>query len=620
MVKTYLFIINPNSRESNVGVTLYYENGEKRTFNVNVPAYKHRSIDLKEKTMPEKRFGIKVTGTAPIVAATANYNKKFSSGSGGTGTTLLAKNWYFPDGYTSIDASEFINIVNPSFGAAHIKFTLYYEDGTTTVFDDTVPANSKKMFLLNNYASDMKRFSTAVESDVSVAAENTHYDDSYSAGHGSVGATAAATDSYFAYSISNDDVFSQLAVFNPSPKESSLDITFYYADGMVRQLKESVPAMMRSTIDLGKLALPDKPFGLYVSSSEPTFIKQVLYDKKHSAGYAYMGMSTIPDVEEPEIEKVEKTPQETELKYTLLGQEAVPSSKLGETIKKGLTSATKYTYSYGSSNLLAWHFSYKDERSASGALRSALAGDLFSILEVTPANIRGLSTHYFVTHKSEGYMWLNAKDIYIFVGPVQESSSTMGLAELFVAGTPPQAEHKTGLWTIIMLLAALILLILITRRVFRKNSEGEEAAWAGIIPSAKPKHKHMKKDAKTEHAAQNPGQKRADVRQQKQHSSAHPTAVKKEQHGDKKKEASATKHQKSGPKEQKENKYQKREQDSHKERPAAKPREPVKDISIKEIPRDKLTAQDLLDHMEEIPDYEDVFRHVNRDQEEIKPK
>jgi hypothetical protein len=53
-----------------------------------------------------------------------------------------------------------------------------------------------------------------------------------------------------------------------------------------------------------------------------------------------------------------------------------------------------------------------------------------------------------------------------------------------------------------------------------------------------------------------------------------------------------------------------------KPKPAAKKQK----ISIKEIPHDKLTAQDILDELEEIPDYEDVFRHVNRDQEEIKPK
>ncbi|MFC1742114.1 hypothetical protein ACFL3V_06270, partial [Nanoarchaeota archaeon] len=57
------------------------------------------------------------------------------------------------------------------------------------------------------------------------------------------------------------------------------------------------------------------------------------------------------------------------------------------------------------------------------------------------------------------------------------------------------------------------------------------------------------------------------------------------------------------------------------EEPAEEKKEtPKKKVSITEKPKEKMTAQDILDQLDDIPEYEDVFRHVNRDHEEIKPK
>ncbi len=173
MVKTYLYLLNPGMRESQASVVLYYDNGQKKTFNLQIPASRHVVVDLKEKTQPEKRFGIKVTSPVPIVAGTGNYNKHFSAGSGGVGASKLSKAWYFPDGYASVDASDFLNVVNPSFGTAHITVTVYYDDGKTRTFDETVDAASKKMLLLNNYVEQLKWYSVVVESDVSVVVEKT---------------------------------------------------------------------------------------------------------------------------------------------------------------------------------------------------------------------------------------------------------------------------------------------------------------------------------------------------------------------------------------------------------------------------------------------------------------
>ncbi|MBU2561331.1 MAG: hypothetical protein KKD17_03460 [Nanoarchaeota archaeon] len=624
MVKTYLYILNPGAREANIGVTLYYDSGEKKTFNLNVPAQKHLRVDLKDKTMPEKRFGMKVTSTVPIVASAGNFNKKFSGGSGGTGTSLLAKRWMFPDGYTSTEATEFINILNPSLGVAHLKVTLQYDDGTTRSFDETVPAQSKKMILLNNFAQEMKWFSTIVDSDVNIAVENTHYDSSYSAGHGGIGATSGATEQYFANSVAGDKSKSYLAVYNPSDKEALLDITFYYLDGTVKQLQESAPALMRSTIDLNKRAVIGMQFGMQIKSTEPVVARQVTYNQKQSSGYSQFG-AVIPAKEKAEV--VEETLPEEEAPearaegYTLQKEEVVAPSRFKEKIAAGMSSAAKYTYDKDGQTVVAWMLRYSDTKAVSKALSAALGGEMFTLLEVRPDYVRGLPAHSFIAEKSEGYMWTGGNDLYVTVAA--DAEDAYGLAELFASGNAPLTKERTGLGTIIVVLAALIALIFFVRWVFRRTPEEaaeEKSAWEDVIPSAKPK---TKKPAKKESAPKKavPAKKEKPVNKSEAPQKKH--EPKKEEHRpEKRHEEKLAKKEEHKPEKRHEDKPAKeeRKQEHKKEESLKKPAERVKNISIREIPREKMTAQDLLDQMEEIPEYEDVFRHVNRDQEEIKQK
>ncbi|MBW2972029.1 hypothetical protein KY359_03255 [Candidatus Woesearchaeota archaeon] len=604
MVKTYLYLLNPDKREANVGVTLYYDTGEKKTFNIHVPAEKHLRVDLKEKTMPEKRFGMKVTSTVPIAASSVTYNKHFSAGSGGVGSTLAAKEWYFPDGYTSVEATDFLNLVNPSFALAHYKATLYYDDGTTRVFEDTLDPQSKKMIMLNNYAAENRWYSTAVESDVDIVAEVTHYDQTYSSGHGGVGATAAAQDVYFAYAQTGAKSKAQIAIFNPSDKEAELELTSYYSDGSVKTLLAKAPSLMRSTIDLNSHAVAGKPFGMRLSSTEPVVAKLVVYDQTTSAGYGYYGAAML----EAEEEETAETPGETSAdetqavteKFTLSMEEVVATSRFNEKMQAGMAEARKYTYDYDGSSLLVWQFRYSDAKAASKALSAALSGELFTILEVGPEYIAGDDAHYFVSDKSEGYIVLSGNDVLVFVASRGDGELAYELAEMYASGTQPK-RPPTGIGTILIVLAALIVLIIFIRWVFRKTPEEieqDKSVWEDVIPSAKP--------------AQKKGPRKSPVRQQK------PRKKKPAKEHPEKEE-----HKKDHPK------REEKKEEHKKEHPEKEPKKDegrkdfpkkVKSISIKEIPRDRMTAQDILDNLEEIPEYEDVFRHVNREQEEIKQK
>jgi hypothetical protein len=624
MVKTFLHVLNPGTRSAEIGVTLYYDNGQKKTFNVHVPASSYKSIDLKEKTMPEKRFGMKVVSNVPVVASAATFNKHFSAGSGGMGSEELSKRWYFPEGYTSIDASEFLNLVNPSLGVAHVNISFYYEDGSVDSFDETVASNAKKMLLLNNHVSDGKRFSTVVESDVNILAEITHYDDTYSAGHGGVGVYETSDSAYFAYGLETSKLRSYLAVFNPASKEADLSLVFYYSDGTVAKLSRKAPGLMRTTVDLDLLAVSDKPFGLAVISSEPVVMKQVVYDSTHSAGHGYYGLKFIVPAEEETVDEDEPAPVEEEpaVEYELVKEDSVPVSKFKGPVTDGLVSVTKSSYDYDGSDLLVWRFSYDDDRSASSALNAVLSGGLFKLLEVSPSLISGFASHEFVSTKSEGYVWQNSSDVYLSVAPRGDKDLALGLSESLVPQSP--ASEKSSLGSILLIIIALVLLVIVIRWLFRHKPDEEDDDWEELIPSAKPrtrkpvpKEKPVKKAKKAAPKKEEKKPKKEDDKKEE----------KKQEPEEKEKQDDKKKDKEQKPDDNKEEKQDDKKKPAKKSRPAAKKQDTdskeekdSKHISIKEIPRDQLTAQHILDHLDEIPEYEDVFRHVNRDHEEIKPK
>ncbi len=617
MAKTYLYLFNPGTRTSTIGVTLYYDSGEKKTFTEEVPAKKSLRIDLKERSMPEKRFSIKVTGTAPIVASSGYLNKRFSAGSGGHGTTDLSDTWYFPDGFVSTDATEFLNLLNPSFEAAHIDVTLYYTDGSVRQFSETVPANSKKMVLMNNYAESIKWYSTVVESDIDIAASTTHFDDTYSAGHGGIGATKPVTFTYFAYAVAGDSASSHLAVFNPSDDDAELEITLFYADGTIKTITTNASSLARSNIDLNKQA-SNLPFGISIETSVPVVTQLVIFGKAFSAGHSYVGLpakkpSVITkksDAQNTVIETDSVSPIEPE--YKLVKTETLAPSKFKGSVREGLDNVLKSTYDYAGKTILVWRFAYVNTNSAGDASDAVLEGGLFTMLEVSPAIVSGAAVHDFISRKSEGIVWQNGSDIYLFVAAKGSPDLATGLASSIVS--PSNTDEKAGLISILLIITALIALIIIIRWLFRSSEEDD---WEEMIPSAAPeKLKVTDRKKKAAEKKKSPVKKKlfrknkvkkVEVKKEtkKPETKEEPKQTEKEKPKAAKKEPVAKKEPADIPKKSQEKKP--------KLKTIARP-----NISIKE--KVNPTAQDILDELEHIPDYEDVFRHVNRDNEEIKPK
>jgi hypothetical protein len=636
MAKTYLYLLNPGAKGSDVTVTLYYANSETRKFSVHVPAKRALSIDLKEKTMPEKRFGIKVSASEPIAVSTANFNRKFSAGSGGVGVSETAKKLYFADGYTSLDTTDFLNIINPTLTTAHLSVTFYYDDGTTTYIDETVPAYSKKLLMLGNYVSELRWFSTEVLSDADILAELTHYDESRSAGYGVFGSAEPLDSFYFSYAVAGADSKSYLALFNPSQDDASLELIFYYEDGTVKSLQAKAASLRRSTINLNEKALSGRPFGLIVKSSAKIFSTLTVYENDYSAGYGYSGglidRASLTDLALPESARngeeaaedissdsysvsdsdsviagkavldSSKSQLRQQPEYVLSEEEKVSSDKFNEKfnekITAGLESVVKQKYKHDSIPLLLWHFSYSTAHDAENASQAILSGVFLTLSEYYPVNVKDVPAFSFEAKKSSGYLWQAGSSLYLVVAPKEQSEAAQGLAEQVISEQMVDKEYTNkkapvSLKLILLLILALLLLILLVRWIFRRsNREFDELDEDDYDNEDKEDEENNGRDSPSVWEEQIPSAK-----------------PKKKKKGKKQPKHSENKRSESKNSETKKNETKK----------IQKSAEIKKTVDQKKDPK-KMTAQDFLDAVEDIPDYEDVFKHVNRENEVIKPK
>ena len=277
-----------------------------------------------------------------------------------------------------------------------------------------------------------------------------------------------------------------------------------------------------------------------------------------------------------------------------------------------------------------WVFEYKNIKSASAASSAVTSGGLFSIVKLDIDRIGPEEMHSFESEKSRGHIWTYDNTLHVFVS--SEYAYTREVAEMYVSNKPTNRNEPTGLATILIIIGALILFVIVVRWIFRKRNSfeknGDYSEWENMIPSAKPsvkrksmavKENSQSKDIKkkTQENGENTIQeKKEEIHQKKKESERQET-----NHETTSDETSVSKNDewKSDTKTKKE-KSEDPTTENNKRDKSSRSDGHVRKISIREIPHEKLTAQDILDNLDEIPDYEDVFRHVNRDQEEIRQK
>jgi len=273
-VVEWLVILNPSNDDAHTTITLYYEDGRTEFFSKDIPAHSKGGVKFNDYADAEKAFGTKIESDQPIVAQLVHYEP--AGGHGSIGSTELAKNWYFGEGYVCGEVVEWIGILNPSNDDAHTTITLYYEDGRTEFFSKDIPAHSKGGVKLNDYADAGKAFGTKIESDQPVVVQLAHYEPA--GGHGSIGSTELARTWYFGEGYVSGEVVEWLNILNPTNDDAHTTITLYYEDGRTEFFSKDIPAHSKGGVKLNDYADAGKAFGTRIDSDQPIVVQLAHYE------------------------------------------------------------------------------------------------------------------------------------------------------------------------------------------------------------------------------------------------------------------------------------------------------------------------------------------------------
>ncbi|MDD3719077.1 MAG: hypothetical protein PHP28_10510 [Actinomycetota bacterium] len=238
----------------------------------------------------------------------------------GEGGTILMGTWsaedepsafYFAEGYTGAGFQEYLALGNPNAEDATARVTYMLPDGAKDPVEYTIPANSRNTIDVNSeletrwdYVGDV---SLKVESEDEIIAERPmyfDYMDKWKGGHDAVGATAPASEWYFAEGYTGYGFEMWVCVLNPS--DAPADLTFRFQtqeeDEEIVVGGGTVPANSRRTF-LANDLLGGMSYqtSLKLESTAPVVAERPMYfsyqgygePKNWQGGHCVMGVTSL---------------------------------------------------------------------------------------------------------------------------------------------------------------------------------------------------------------------------------------------------------------------------------------------------------------------------------------
>jgi hypothetical protein len=255
-----------------------------------------------------------VTADLNGVTSTAG-DHAWAVGEGGTilmGAAAKPSTFYFAEGYTGDGFQEYLALGNPNPVEATAMVTYMLPDGAKDPVEYAVPANSRNTINVNAelqtrwaYAGDV---SLKVESDSEIIAERPMYFDymnKWKGGHDAVGATAPASEWYFAEGYTGLGFEMWVCVLNPGNIAAELTFRFQTQeeDDEIVVGGLSVPANSRATFKANDmLGGTSYQTSLKLESTAPVVAERPMYFSYQGmnswnwqGGHCVMGATTLSD-------------------------------------------------------------------------------------------------------------------------------------------------------------------------------------------------------------------------------------------------------------------------------------------------------------------------------------
>lgn len=152
-----------------------------------------------------------------------------------------SKTWYFAEGTTRAGFTEYVCLLNPSDAVSIARFSYMLSTGETIERRYDLLPGSRTTVNVGNEVPAGSDVSIKVDASEPVVAERPmyfNYKGAWSGGHDVLGATAPASEWYFAEGTTRDGFDTYLCLQNPGDDEASVDIEYFLGDGTTQQRKD----------------------------------------------------------------------------------------------------------------------------------------------------------------------------------------------------------------------------------------------------------------------------------------------------------------------------------------------------------------------------------------------
>jgi hypothetical protein len=208
--------------------------------------------------------------------------------------------WYFAEGYTGPGFREYLCVFNPGDVQATVKVSLLYPDAPPGLANLPVAPRSRATLDVNAAVGRETDVSLAVESDQPVVAERPMYftyRNGWEGGTNVLGATAPAGNWSFAEGTTRAGFEEWLCLANPGSDAAEAEVKLALEDGSLIDLKLSIPAHQRRTIDVNAATGPERDVSAYVTSGKDILAERAMYFDyrgRWQGGHASFGQPLDP--------------------------------------------------------------------------------------------------------------------------------------------------------------------------------------------------------------------------------------------------------------------------------------------------------------------------------------
>jgi hypothetical protein len=272
---TWILLLNPNDEETVAHLTFMLENGGTREVAQPLPPQSRVSFDAND-VIDAAGFATEVRAELPIVVERSMYFPN-GGGHGTIGVKTPGKTWFLAEGDSRPGIDTWILLQNPSATeVANVSVTFIKDDGTTQVAYYALDPRTRLSLFADTVVPNTT-FGARIDADQQIIVERSIYLANGGGGHASSAVPIPEQEWYLPEGSTRAPNKEFLAILNPNPEPTQVDLTFMRADGQPPVTQSFVlQPTSRLSVEVGKY-VPDAEISTRVTADHPVVVERSMY-------------------------------------------------------------------------------------------------------------------------------------------------------------------------------------------------------------------------------------------------------------------------------------------------------------------------------------------------------